>query len=311
MTITTSTTADLPKRTQPSPSRRRAGIVSASDHNARGAASSELTDQCAPVNPAGLVGELDSSPSGAEVSAPTPKVIRAAGEPSASPTTELRSEPTTQPSSGWLELRVWAECFDDTQKARIACANRMLRGGIHPDLFVSQIGALEAAEHEVALGLRRCYRRVVPAPIIAWQRETRGVGEHMLARLLGALGHPVLAQPYHWTGEGSERELIADPPFERTVAQLWSYCGVGDATRKRRKGMSADEAMALGNPRCKMLVRLLAEASMKSRGPHREHYDAGRELYLERSDWTDGHRHAAALRLTGKAMLADLWAVAA
>lgn len=167
--------------------------------------------------------------------------------------------------AGFHELRIWAESFEDAQRARISCANRMERGGVPPELFAGQIAALEAAEHQIKLGMVRCYRRVVPIGVREWQVGAFGIGEHLLARLLGALGHPRIATPYHWEGEGSARELIADPPFERTVRQLWSYCGHGDATRKRAKGMTAEEAFALGSPRCKMLVHLLAEATIKCR----------------------------------------------
>lgn len=229
------------------------------------------------------------------------------------PTSEgasTKSAPSASHLLAFAELRVWAECFEDAQRARISCVNRCERGGIPAELFEAQLFTLLRAEHDIGLAMRRSYRRVVPADIIEWQTDTRGIGEHLLARFLGVVGHPVLATPYHWDGDGSDRTLIADPPFARTIAQLWSYCGVGDATRKKAKGMSADQAASLGNPRAKMLVRLLAEAAMKSRGPHREFYDIGRARYAERADWTDGHRHAAALRLTGKAILRDLWVAA-
>lgn len=287
--------------------------------------------------------------------------------------------------SGFHELRIWAESFEDTQRARIACENRMLRGGVAPDLFVGQIEALKAAEHQVKLGLVRCYRRVTPTGIQAWAKSQFGIGKtspHMLARLLGALGHPRIATPYHWEGEGADRKLVADLVFERSVRQLWSYCGHGDADRKKRKGMSADEAFALGNPRCKMLVHLLAEATMKCRvepthgadanegtadpttspeqpsggssakgtpaardtstepteepiasafpAPsagqptssakasvepadrrYRVIYDQARLRYAEHDDWSDGHKHNAALRLVAKEILRDLWTASA
>lgn len=209
--------------------------------------------------------------------------------------------------TGFTELRIWAECFEDAQKARIACVNRMERGGVSPDLFLAQRAALESAEAEIGKAMRKCYRRVVPISVVEWQKSTKGIGEHLLARLLGTIAHPRIATPFHWEGEGEKRVLIPDLPFERTVSQLWSYCGMGDATRKRRKGMTAEEAFGLGSPRAKMLVRLMAEGTMKARGQHREFYDLGRARYLAREDWTDGHRHAASLRLAGKAILKDLW----
>lgn len=162
----------------------------------------------------------------------------------------------------FLHLRILAECYFDTQENRISCVNRMERGGVPPDVFVAQIEGLTATEHQLELALIRQYRTVVRGllpGVDAWQQREKGVGEKLLARLLGHMGHPRFAQPYHW----DDRKLVADPPFERTVAQLRSYCGHGDPSRKKRKGMSQVEAFALGNPHLKMLVHLLAEATMK------------------------------------------------
>jgi hypothetical protein len=119
----------------------------------------------------------------------------------------------------------------------------------------------------VGLAMRRSFRRAAPE-VVAWLKTdaTVGIGEHLLARLLGTIGHPVLAQPHHWEGEGADRVLVDDEPFKRNVAKLWAYCGVGDPARKRRVGMTAEDATALGNPRAKMLVRLIAEGCIKQVG---------------------------------------------
>lgn len=168
-------------------------------------------------------------------------------------------------SSGYLELRIWAESFEDIQRARISCTNRMQRGGVPPDAFAGQLETLMISERSVGLAMRRTYRRTIAPSVRAWQQSTFGIGEHLLARLLGVLGDPRHATPYHWEGDGADRILVADEPYERGVRQLYSYCGHGDATRKRAKGMTAQDAFALGSPRCKMLVHLLAEASIKCR----------------------------------------------
>lgn len=194
---------------------------------------------------------------------------------------------------GWIELRVWAEMLFDAQRARIACTNRIERGGIDSAYFKPQLATLIAAEHEFALSLRECYRRTVPASIRAWQRDAVGIGAPALARLLGHLGDP----------------------STRSLRQLWSYCGHGDAERKRRKGMTQDEAKALGSPMCKMIVhQLLASSCIKfmgeakrRRSPYRDVYDWRREVTVDREDWTAGHQHNDALRITGKEILRDLW----
>lgn len=211
--------------------------------------------------------------------------------------------------AGYLQLRIWSEMFEDLQKARIACANRVERGGVDSGPYLAQLQMAEASEHGTGLGMRRCYRLVVDPEIVAWQKTTRGVGEHLLARLLGVIGHPVYTTAHHWEEAGEDRELVDDGPMERSVSQLWSYCGHGDVTRKRRTGMSAEEAAAMGNPRAKMIVHLIAESVVKARGPHRVFYDERRLATVDR-EWTPGHSHNDALRILGKAFLKDLWLAA-
>lgn len=220
-------------------------------------------------------------------------------------------DPRAAPPDGWKELRIWAEMFEDAQKARIACTNRAERSGLDPTVYTPQLDAMKAAEHAVKLAMVRHYRRVVAGPIREWQQATPGIGEHLLARLLGIIGHPVHAEPHHWEGEGSNRVLIADPPFDRNIAKLWAYCGHGDPNRRKAKGMTAEQAFSLGNPRAKMVVHLLSEACMKQRtSPYRIVYDHARNTYADREGWTLGHQHAAALRKVGKEVLRDLWIVA-
>lgn len=252
------------------------------------------------------------------------------GAPSSQPSIKIVTLPNGAPSSGWLELRIWAEMLHDAQQARIAATNRAERGGVDPALYTAHLDTLNIAEHQCLLALRRCYRRVTPAGIIGWQKANNGIGIDRLARLLGHLGHPRIATPHHWEGTGSARTLIADEPFERSVSQLWQYCGVGRPERKR-KGMSADELAAQGNPVLKSQIWLASVECMKCMtSPYRAVYDDAREAYADKmhsvecvrcgpsgkpaqvgSSWSAGHQHAAALRKTGKEILRDLWQVSA
>jgi hypothetical protein len=280
-----------------------------------------------------------------------PQMSSVAGDPSAAahagPDFQLRNgggNSSNQPpkvlalpredAGGWLELRIWAEMFHDAQKTRIAAHNRAERGGVSADIYTAYTEATESAEHVCKLALARTYRRVVPSEIIGWQKAERGIGEPLLARLLGHLGDPYIATPYRWMAEppeghecggtcGADRHLVALEPFARTVGQLWAYCGIGDPARKRRRLMDADEALAAGKPLLKSLVYLLAVACVKqpAGSRYRDAYDAGRERYAERihieacapchakpeQPWKPGHQHAAALRLVGKEILRDLW----
>lgn len=263
----------------------------------------------------------------------TTHAICVGGTTSTTPSTIPIAITTNGASTGWLELRIWAEMFNDAQLQRIAATNRAERGGVDPGLYLPYLEMQERAEHVAKLGMVRCYRRVVPAPIRAWQKTQPGIGDHTLARLLGHLGHPVYATPHHWEGTGSKRTLIADEPYDRTIGQLWQYCGHGDPARRVRKGITADELAGLGKPDLKMIVHLIAEACMKQKdregADYRDVYDARRLATLERlhaapcircgpsgkpaaegSPWSKAHQHADALRIVGKELLRDLWLVA-
>lgn len=254
------------------------------------------------------------------------------GEPPTSdPLTQMMRGGSPESGDGWLELRIWAEMFNDAQQARIAAVNRAERGGVSPDVYAAYTDALAQAEHVCALAMRRCYRRVVPTAVREWQTDNRGVGEHFAARLLGHLGHPRIATPHWWEGSGTDRTLMAGEAYERTVSQLWQFCGHGDPTRRIRKGMTADELAAVGNPVLKMLVHLNAEACMKqpAGNRYRDVYDTRRAITADRAHsapcvrcgpsgkpaaegtpWSKGHQHADALRIVGKELLRDLWKAA-
>lgn len=213
--------------------------------------------------------------------------------------------------SGYAELRTWSEMFADAQAARVACANRAGRAELDAETYKPQLDAMKTAEQSLGLAMRRSYRRVAPEEVVRWQKATVGIGEHLMARLLGEIGHPIHTTVHEWKGEGSDRTLVVVGAMDRQVSDLWSYCGHGDPDRRRRKGMSAEEAAALGSPRAKMLTRLLAEGCMKQRrSPYRDVYDDRRaQTAASDRDWSDGHMHSDALRITGKRILQDLWRV--
>lgn len=246
---------------------------------------------------------------------------------------ESQEHTETHHTPAFLSLRIWTKMLEDAQNLRIAMENRVRRApSIDSEELKPLLDQARATEDYAKRGLRAAFRTEVPEAIREWQSEERGIGEHLLAKLLGYIGHPRIAYPHHWEGEGEDRELIADEPFERTVSDLWSYCGYGDPDRKRRKGMSAEAAMALGNPEAKKTVHLLAEGCVKAGVRKNELVDDSDgydlenrypianygKVYLSRRhetlnsdrDWTDGHMHNDALRIVKKEILRDLWIVA-
>jgi hypothetical protein len=234
--------------------------------------------------------------------------------------------PTPMEAANWAVLRFLGDTHDDLMKTRIAIGNRAARAAVDPDEINGVLELIQAAESAAELKLKREFRRSAPE-IRRWVMDTPGLGEKLVARLLGVIGDPLWAEPMRWVDvapEGHEcdpdrcgkRHLIALAPFKRTPGQLLQFCGHGAPTR-RTKGMTQDDALALGNPRAKMLTHLIAEGCMKCMGternrrsPYRDVYDEFREKYEPRDDWTPLHKHNAAIRATGKAVLIDLWRVA-
>jgi len=171
-------------------------------------------------------------------------------------------------TQGYLELSVLAEMYADIQDFRKATENKLRSATVDLAFIGAEIPHYKATEHELSLHLRRTLRRTVPKGVLAWQKANKGVGEHFLARLLGSIGTPRVAEPKHWEGKGksgkNKRRLVATEPHPRSVSQLWSYCGHGDPERKLHKGMSADEVLAVGNKQIKAAVWNISTSCLKA-----------------------------------------------
>jgi hypothetical protein len=163
-------------------------------------------------------------------------------------------------------LKCWAEMLIDTQEHRIRLENRIRSEEVDPEVFSQPLEHARANEHMIRKDLRRSFRVTAPPGVIAWQKASQGVGIDLLARLIGHLGHPRIARPMHWEGTDDQRKLIQDLPYERSVAQLWAYCGHGDPDLKRFAGMDQADSFALGIPKLKMLTHLIAECCIRQPG---------------------------------------------
>jgi hypothetical protein len=145
-------------------------------------------------------------------------------------TTEINPHP-------WGDLtrfRVYAECLTDAKQSRVATENRIERGGTWEESMAEEIIAIDRGR-EQAYGkmLLSAYQVLVPEHVQDWARGVPGLASgELFARILGGIGHPRVAIPLRW--EGSDL-IPAGPPFERTLRQLWSYCGIGDPRRNPRK----------------------------------------------------------------------------
>jgi hypothetical protein len=231
--------------------------------------------------------------------------------------------PNQAPEGGKVNyalLTIYADLLDDLERSRIATENRIrslrevkgLAGSPEEERLDSIATGLAEAERKATNELRKA---VKVHPLGEWIGAQVGVGEKQAGRLLGVLGDPALrADPE--TGEATER----------TVSQLWSYCGYGDASKQRlRRGEKAN-----WNSTLKMRAHLIAESCIKqSASPYRKVYDDARVKYADAlhadeckrcgpsgkpaaagSDLSDGHKHARALRAVAKTFLKDLWSEA-
>lgn len=205
----------------------------------------------------------------------------------------MSAHPKAHTSSGLLSdgrtllslIRHMGRSLDDLEKLRIQHDNR--RAAFERDYQIvlppDEVAATLASAEKAALAeLLRLWRL---HPLAAFAADIRGAGEKSVARLIAEIGDP------------------ADRP---NVAKLWSYCGL-NPERKRRKGMSQEEALACGNPRARKQLWLIATRMLMA--GNRDLYDARREATKDR-EWTDGHKHNDALRIVAKEFVKQLWVAA-
>jgi hypothetical protein len=221
-------------------------------------------------------------------------------------------------------LKMKAESVDDLERIRIASENRLRqltrdtvdsdgeeRGyGLtldHPDVAI-QAGVVEGLvtlEKQAIRGLEQALKKHALGPWIQHPSQ-KGIGLKMAARLLSTVGDP------YWN-------TLYDRP--RKLSELWQYCGHGSASVKR-KGQQV-----FWSPEAKMRVYLIAVSILKVGAPdlRQVYYDrkaetegrphavvcvrcgpSGKPAQIG-SPWSDGHRHADALRILGREFLRDLW----
>jgi len=248
----------------------------------------------------------------------------------------------------YWQLRTASRNYYDAYRLTTRMSNRLralARDGeaFDIDLHAQLEAAVEMKNAEQVI-LTRVYRNIAPAPLREFQKETTGLGEVWMARLIGEVGDmktyteawweaadPAAEIPEGGGGEGDE-EFDAAPRPKRVLAigetcttgvrELWAYCGHGDPERRRRRNQSQEEALASGNPTAKMIVHQMAEFALRSNGaPDKNGKARGRtpyyDCYLEarahaeslHSDWRPGHVYNHAVRVVGKAILKDLWRV--
>jgi hypothetical protein len=186
------------------------------------------------------------------------------------------------------------------------------KGARHSDVPDDIIEQAKQLERAYLKAVRSVYRSTVPENIKEWQESVPGIGDLLIAELIGIIGDPRVAEPRFYVQQGDKTVLATGEPYIRNVRQLYGYVGHGDPERRRRRGMTAEDAKAAGDPIAKRTVHLLAEACVKvGKGPYNELYYNRKDKYTEaHPEWSKGHCHNAALRVVGKAIVRDLWRLA-
>lgn len=239
------------------------------------------------------------------------------------------SSQTQTPTAAYSLLQMASETLEDVERVRIAAENRA-RALVHPEQRIclpedhpTVLAAkglaeqLAEVEHTAEVAVKKTVRQT---PIAEWLKsdESKGVGEKQAGRLLGVIGNPRMRI------DGETGEV-----HERTVGQLWSYCGyaVRDGVAPRRKRGEQGN----WNTKARMRAFLIAESCIKTKDQtkYRILYDQAREKYAESvhehpcaqcgvkgkpaqpgTELRDGHKHARALRIVAKEVLKDLWLAA-
>lgn len=212
----------------------------------------------------------------------------------------------------------------------------------HPDVenLAALVDLLGQVEHQAVLQLQRKMRA---HPLGPWIKTQKGIGDKQAARLLATIGDPywntLHSRPRtvselwaycglhtlpaghrghdtHETFAGGESSSAGGDPSQASVDTQSSHAGVA---ARRRKGQKANWSSA-----AKSRAYLIAESML--RAGNREVYDRRKAATegrlhavecvrcgpkgkpaLPGSPWSDGHRHADALRIVSKELLKELW----
>lgn len=155
-----------------------------------------------------------------------------------------------------------------------------------PDVAVAEI---EAARDDIRRVVKRWKRQLgrtwSDLPVVEWASEVHGLGDAVVLTL-GVI------------------PPLTDFP---NPAKVWAYGGLapGYGPKNGQNHKYSRELKAFA-------IKRMADPCMKQReSPYRAVYDDRRaHTELTHPEWSDGHHHNDALRITAKAILLDMWLVA-
>jgi hypothetical protein len=251
----------------------------------------------------------------------------------------------------YWELRILARNYYNMHREVTKQNNRLgalKKRGLTSEWLLKQRDLAESAKKETEAILIKRYKESAPADIVKFQQQVPGLGATLMAQLVGCVGD-FKTYTEAWWEEADPEELAADAAKKKAkkakgeeddapslpkrtlvtgdvkscgVREVWAYCGHGDASLRRRKGMTQQEALAGGNVLAKTIVHLISDFGLRfdgkpdKLGRSRPEYPY-RWLYLERKaevkerhpDWTAAHAHRHGVRVAGKALLKDIWRI--
>jgi hypothetical protein len=259
-------------------------------------------------------------------------------------------------------LRIAAESLADAINMRVRVENRVRAG--NADLTIGeprQLTEKEVAAHPLAAGvleleenlrqnLTSLYHENVPLKVREWASSVPVIASGgLFPRMVGLIGNPRHAVPLRMEGTGKKRRAVPDgEPYDRTLRQLWQWCGCGDPDLVPEKGnqavllrrgkmttvrpllftFSEHLQMAKGgvnvsqHPIVKTLVTAKEEAAGKvhyktCRNTHRppmKSNGCGIVAHPEWGEpgslWRPGHQQAHAFRIVQKELLRQYWVAA-
>jgi len=92
-----------------------------------------------------------------------------------------------------------------------------------------------------------------------------------------------------------------------TVSALWRYCGYAVIDGSRERPVKGEKLHY--NWKLKTTCYLVGTSFLKCNSPYRLIYDQARTEYANKTEWTKGHAHNAAMRKMIKHWLSHLWVV--
>lgn len=161
----------------------------------------------------------------------------------------------------------------------------MRKDGVVEPVLVALAEAVEVLKAQVRQQKRDIGGMCQREPAMQWATTVHGLG-NAVALVLGLMPQ------------------LSDFP---NPAKLWAYGGFAPS-----QGRKAGQNHRYSHEVHSKAIKRLAEPCMKHRlSPFRAVYDRRRaHTVLSHPEWTDGHAHNDALRLTAKAILLDMWLVA-